>query len=134
MKNYIENELDNPKSWYSQAEILFNLGCYEEALAKCNETLTIQPDHYTAWVLRGSALTHLNCYPQALTSFEKALKIQPDDKTALLFKGLALHHLGRYKYAYTTYNQVLGTQKPSIWQKLIQLLQGLVHPSAVKLG
>jgi tetratricopeptide (TPR) repeat protein len=67
----------------------------EEALARANAALKVDPDNVSALVLRGSALAGLTSFDEALKSFEGAIALDPS--RGRTFSSLGLIELARGK-------------------------------------
>lgn len=103
------------------AKILTRFGCYQKALVKVDQTISLRPGRPQVWIFRGHLLLYLKRYEAALTSFQQALKIQPHHQAALFFSSVALHHLGQQKEAYLMYQKALAVGQQPIFKKLTQI-------------
>lgn len=97
--------------WLERGKLLIQQGCYEEAIASFDTTLSLQPREYRAWIYRGVALAYLEWYEAALTSFNHAIEQTPNNHTAWIFRGAALTHLNRFQEARNSYRVALNLQQ-----------------------
>lgn len=71
----------------------------EEALARYDKAIEINPKDEKAWVDKGSALDELGRYEEALVCYDKVIEINPKDAEVWIFKSWVLDDLGRDKEA-----------------------------------
>ncbi len=93
--------------WFMQAQLLYETGHYEEAIASYDQALKLKPDDDEAWNNRGNALAKLQRYEEAIASFDQALKHKPDDHYAWDNRGYALRQSERYEEAIANFDQAL---------------------------
>ena len=79
---------------WSVGNELFNLSCYEEAIASYDQAVEFKPDNHQAWHNRGIALANLGRYEEAIASYDQAVEFKPDDHQAWYNRGIALANLG----------------------------------------
>ena len=65
------------------------VGDAQAALADCNETLRLKPDHAAALVGRGFVNLRLDNFDPAIADFDAALRLQGNFAQALYGRGLA---------------------------------------------
>lgn len=97
------------------ADELYQLQHYEEAIASCDRTLAAQPDDTVAWLMRGMALEKLHQYEGAIASYGQVVQRQPDDHLAWFKQAVLLEKLQRYKEAVLAYNKVVQIQPDNHW-------------------
>lgn len=114
---------DHFEFWYYRGDALTNLAQYSQALESFGTALKIQAEAVEAWVLRAVCWIYLENPKEALADCDRALQLVPHHQQAWLFRGVALHRLGRYREAYASYGRALDIQQPSIWRRLVYLIQ-----------
>jgi Flp pilus assembly protein TadD len=97
--------------WLERGKLLIQQGCYEDAIASLDTTLSLQPAEHRAWIYRGVALAYLECYEAALASFNNAIEQTPNNRSAWIFRGAALTYLNRPKEAHNSYRVALNLQQ-----------------------
>ncbi len=100
--------------WLERGKLLIRQGCYEDAIASFDTTLSLQPREYRAWIYRGVALAYLEWYEAALVSFNKAIEQAPNNRDAWIFRGAVLTYLNRFKEAGNSYRVALNLQQQGI--------------------
>jgi len=73
------NSLD---ALHNKANMLYQLGDYENALIYYDKALAIKPDYPLSLAGRGTVLNELGQYNDAISLFDKALALNPNDPTA----------------------------------------------------
>ena len=77
-----ENDIKkNPKdteSWFNKAEVLLELGEFEQAIESYNKVLEIVPNDAEALFNKGNALFELKRYKEALHAYEASLSVKSD--------------------------------------------------------
>lgn len=91
-----------------QADLAFEQGNYEAAIAAYDQALTIKPNYYQALNNKGMALGRLGQHEVALGRYDAALAIKPDYHYTLYAKGNALFELGDKVGAITCYDAALA--------------------------
>jgi len=92
----------------NHARILRQLDRPEDAIARCDRALALNPYLIEALILRGNALRDLGRFAEALASFERALGINPNEPLALYNRGLVLLTLGRDEEALVAQDKALA--------------------------
>jgi tetratricopeptide (TPR) repeat protein len=87
---------------------LYDLECYEEAIASYDQAIAIQPDYPDAWNNRGLALSALGQQPEAIASYDQAIKIKPDDYRAWDNRGDVFKDLKQYEAAIESYDRAIA--------------------------
>ncbi len=93
---------------------------YEEAIARHNQSLALNPLYPEAWLNRGMMLSALNRYEEAIASYDKALELKADYAEALLHRGHAQRESGRYQEAAADYQTALQI-KPNYGDAMLAL-------------
>jgi tetratricopeptide (TPR) repeat protein len=95
---------------FNTANVLCELKLYEEALARHDRALAIQPDFAQALSNRGNVLFELRRYEEAVASYDRALAIRPDFAEPHLGRGtvLSTFELKRYEEALASYDRALA--------------------------
>lgn len=89
----------DPATLSNYAMALRQLGRKDEALARFDDALVLQPRDPEAWVSRGTVLNDLGRYDEAVASFEKAIALRPDVVAAHYNLGKSLALLRRFDRA-----------------------------------
>lgn len=99
--------------WVNQGVTLYELGRYEEALAKFDQAISLCIDCYEAWQEKSSLLRKLARYEEALTSSNHAISIKFNDYTLWYNRGNIFGDLSRYEESLVSYDQALYFQPKS---------------------
>jgi len=86
---------------------LYQLRCYEEAIASYDKALAIKDNFPEVWYNRGNALADLGLYGEAIASYKEALAIKDDFPEVWDARGAVLGNLGRYEEAIDSCNAAL---------------------------
>jgi tetratricopeptide (TPR) repeat protein len=84
----------NPEFHFNRANLLQELGSFEDALTGYDAALALRPDHLGALNNRGSALRELGRFDEALKTFDRALSIDPQACQAHNNRGNLLSAMG----------------------------------------
>lgn len=103
----LEASEENPELLYSIGWALHQLRRYEEAIARYNQVLSLEPENYQAWYNRGNALYKLEISPEAIASYNRAVAIKPDHYESWYSRGNVLVTLQRYSEAIASYDRAL---------------------------
>jgi tetratricopeptide (TPR) repeat protein len=95
------------RTLYTRAGALQGLKRYEEALACCDEAISLRPDYAEALNRRGVILAMLKRFDEALASFERSLAIAPASAEAWTNRGNVLGELRRIDQAVASYDQAI---------------------------
>lgn len=95
------------RTLYTRAGALQELKRYEEALACCDEAISLRPDYAEALNRRGVILAMLKRFDEALASFERSLAIAPASAEAWTNRGNVLGELRRIDQAVASYDQAI---------------------------
>lgn len=90
-----------------QADTLYELNRYDEALMDYTQAVHLDPDYALAYRGMGETLYKLGRYKEALAAYEQALQLDPNDVSTYRNEGAALYKLGRYEEALAAYEQIL---------------------------
>jgi len=96
------------KKHFDEANRLYHLGKYAEAVKEYDEALAIDPNFKEAHYNKGLALYNLKRYEEAIEEYDKALAIDPNFKQAHNNKGLALYNLKRHEEAIKEFDKALA--------------------------
>jgi len=91
----------------SQGDALYDQGRYEEALARYNKAIELNPNSGIAYGGRGSALRMLGRYPEALAALNKAIELNPRFVGAYNERGAVYSGLEKYKQAVADHDKVI---------------------------
>jgi len=97
-----------PRTLYARAGALQELKRYEEALACCDEAISLKPDYAEALNRRGVILAMLERIEEALATFERALAIVPASAETWTNRGNALGELRRIDQAVASYDRAIA--------------------------
>ncbi|MEA5569658.1 tetratricopeptide repeat protein [Calothrix sp. UHCC 0171] len=100
----------NSAALYKQANTLYDLQRYEDALNTYEQALEIRDDYADAWNGKGKALYELKKYQDALVAYDKSIQLQPGLFLAWRGRGFTLAKLERYQEAISSYNKALEIQ------------------------
>jgi serine/threonine protein kinase len=91
----------------------------EEALAKFQQAIDLQPKNVQAWQGRGDALYYLERFPEALAAYDEALQLDPQDAATWKSRGDALYRLERFPAALVSYEKSLqlGANNTETWNR-----------------
>jgi len=108
----------NAVELYKQANTLYDLKRYSEAIATYNQALQLNPNYLPALIGQGKSLYELKQYPASLALYEKAIQIQPQYLEAWSGRGFVLHKLQRDEEALASFDKATQIQNnhPEIWQ------------------
>ena len=126
---------NNATDLYKQANTLFELQRYKDALAAYQQAVNIRPDDAQSWNGQGKTLSQLKQYTEALAAYDKAIQIQPDYVEAWSGRGLILQKLQRYPEAITSFDKALELHNnyPEIWNAKGEVFSSLKqYDNAIK--
>src|SRR5579883_730743 len=115
--NHIINSA-NATELYKQANTLYELQRYKDALNAYEQAAKIQPNYAQAWNGQAETLSELKEYQEALTAYDKAIQIQPNYLEAWRGRSFVLNHLQRYQEAIASFDKTLQLQQnkdPEVW-------------------
>jgi tetratricopeptide (TPR) repeat protein len=99
----IENlhiSLKTKGEWLEEANTLYRLKRYEEALAAYEQAISLNPNHGYTYYTKGLTLRKLKRYEEALAAYEQAIHLKPNfADTYYHAMGLVLRDLKRYEEA-----------------------------------
>lgn len=107
----------NATELYKQANILYELQRYQDALSTYGKAVNIRPDYAQGWNGQGKTLYELKKFKDALAAYDKAIQIEPDYLEAWSGRGFALNKLQRYQEAIASFEKTLLLQNnyPEVW-------------------
>ncbi|WP_017316865.1 serine/threonine-protein kinase [Mastigocladopsis repens] len=116
---YIMNAVNsvNATELYKQANTLYELQRYEDALSVYEKAVNIRPDYAQAWNGQGKTLYEVKEYKEALAAYDKAIQIEPDYLEAWSGRGFTLNKLQRYQEAVASFDKALQLENnyPEVW-------------------
>lgn len=92
---------------YLEAEQFFADGEYERALAKYDEALAHDPDHFHALRARARTLLQLGRHADALAFYDQAIERQADFAPLYANRGILHDRMGEYEKAIEDYERAL---------------------------
>jgi len=98
---------DNAEAHNNNANALYALGRYDEAVAGYERAIALDPSYVDAYSNLGRALRRMGRFEQALTQFDRALTFRPDDAEAQYGRGVALAALQKNDAAVAAFDRVL---------------------------
>ncbi|MBR8839434.1 MAG: tetratricopeptide repeat protein [Stigonema ocellatum SAG 48.90 = DSM 106950] len=107
----------NATELYKQANTLYELQRYQDALTSYEQAVEIRPDYAQAWNGQAKTLSELKKYQEALTAYDKAIQIQPNYLEAWSGRGFVLNKLQRYQEAIASFEKTLQLENksPEVW-------------------
>ncbi|MDF5716729.1 MAG: tetratricopeptide repeat protein [Rhizonema sp. NSF051] len=107
----------NATELYKQANTLYELQRYKDALSTYEKILQIRPDYALAWNGQAKALSELKEYKEALVAYDKAIQIKPNYLDAWSGRAFALFKLQRYPEAIASFDKALQLENnsPELW-------------------
>lgn len=81
---------------------------YDDALARCDAAIALDPSSADAYISRGQVLENLRRPAEALADYEKAAALDPMDGIACFNQGNALLALGRFEEAIIRYDRAIS--------------------------
>lgn len=116
---YIVNAINSANSTelYKQANTLYELQRYQDALARYEKAVNIRPEYAQAWNGQAKTLYELKEYKEALAAYDKAIQLEPDYLPAWSGRGFTLNKLQRYQEAIASFDKALQleNQDPEVW-------------------
>ncbi|MBF2066846.1 MAG: tetratricopeptide repeat protein [Calothrix sp. C42_A2020_038] len=100
----------NSAELYKQANTLYELQRYKDALNTYQKAVEIRDDYAEAWYGKGKVLHELRRYQDALLAYDKAIQISPNSKDAWRGRGFTLDKLRRPSEALASYEKALIIQ------------------------
>jgi tetratricopeptide (TPR) repeat protein len=116
---YINHAINfaNATELYKQANTLYDLQRYKDALNSYQEAVKIKPNYAQAWNGQAKTLSELKEYKDALTAYDKAIQLQPSYSEAWSGRGFALNKSQRYQEAIASFDKSLqlDNKNPDVW-------------------
>ena len=97
----------NKRQLYENAQLLYKMERYQDALSLLDRIIGIYPNEKEAWLNKGVALFTVNRLEEAVICFSKAAEINPQSEEAWLNHAIILEKINKYKDALESYEQVL---------------------------
>ena len=107
-EQYIEQCPDKAWGYNCSSYSLSGLGRHEDAIARLDQALALDPKDITAWLNRGILLRNLGRYEDSIGGYDQALALDPKNVIAWLNRGNSLSNLGRYEESLASYDQALA--------------------------
>jgi tetratricopeptide (TPR) repeat protein len=107
----------NSAELYKQANTLYDLQRYQEAINTYEQAVEIRGDYADAWNGKGKALYELKKYQDALIAYDKSIQLKPEFFESWRGRGFTLAKLQRYNEAISSYDKALEIQEKDaeIW-------------------
>ena len=116
---YITHSINsaNATELYKQANTLYELQRYKDALTNYEKAVEIRPDYAQAWNGQAKTLSELKEYQLALAAYDKAIQIHPNYLEAWSGRGFVLNNLQRYQEAIASFDKALQLENksPEVW-------------------
>ncbi|BAY47024.1 TPR repeat-containing serine/threonine protein kinase [Scytonema sp. HK-05] len=116
---YIVNAINsvNATELYKQANTLYELQRYQDALSRYEKAVNIRPEYAQARNGQGKTLYELKEYKEALAAYDKTIQLEPDYLPAWSGRGFTLNKLQRYQEAIASFDKALQLQNnyPEVW-------------------
>ncbi|CAD8179783.1 unnamed protein product [Paramecium pentaurelia] len=93
--------------YFNQANALYQMQNYKEAIDYYNKVINIPKDHAFAYFNKGIALQKLSNFKDALINYNKALNITSQIDEIYIYKGYALNQLKRLEEAIECYDRAI---------------------------
>ena len=126
---YITNTINsaNATELYKQANTLYELQRYKDALTTYEKAVKIRPDYAQAWNGQAKTLSELKEDQLALAAYDKAIQIQPNYLEAWSERGFVLNKLQRYQEAIASFDKALKLENksPEVWNAKGEALSNL---------
>jgi tetratricopeptide (TPR) repeat protein len=126
---------NNAIELYNQANTLYELQRYQDALSVYEKAVDIKPKYAQGWNGQGKTLYELKQYKEALTAYDKAIQIQPDYLEAWSGRGFVLDKLQRYSEAIASFEKALQLENnhSDVWNAKGEALSNLTqYDNAIK--
>ena len=94
---------DNPTVHNNYANVLRDLGRWQEAAAEYDRAIALDPQYAEAFNNRGAVLQALAQFDAALASYDRAVALRPDYGEAHYNRGVILQSIGRPEEALQSY-------------------------------
>lgn len=127
LKTWEEYVDEHPNGWKTQlklADLLYDMGRWQEAIATYREVLTKQPRQLSVYVQVGNIYHLLSQKEEAIAVYEEALSYAYQEATQHHLRGLMAHAYQQYEASVTAFEaaSVLQPHNPAHWHAL-----GVVH-------
>ena len=126
---------NNAIELYNQANTLYELQRYKDALLVYEKAVDIKPKYAKGWNGQGKTLYELKQYKEALAVYDKAIQIQPDYLEAWSGRGFVLQKLQRYNEAIASFDKALQLESnhSDLWNAKGEALSHLTqYDNAIK--
>lgn len=126
---------NNAIELYNQANTLYELQRYKDALVVYEKAVDIKPKYAKGWNGQGKTLYELKQYKEALAVYDKAIQIQPDYLEAWSGRGFVLQKLQRYNEAIASFDKALQLESnhSDVWNAKGEALSNLTqYDNAIK--
>ena len=94
-------------SLFEQANFLYMLGQFDQAIQRYSEAITMNPDYADAYNNRGTAYAKTGDYEQTIADSNKAIELNPNLAKAYNNRGLAYYTKSDYDRAIADFNRAI---------------------------
>lgn len=126
---------NNATDLYNQANTLYELQRYKDALSVYEQAVDIKPKYAQGWNGQGKTLYELKDYKEALSAYDKAIQIQGNYLEAWSGRGFTLAKLQRYNEAIASFDKALQLESKNaeMWNAKGEALSNLTqYDKAIK--
>src|SRR5689334_10798856 len=88
--------------WVNRCNLLASAQKYQEALAACEQAISLRPKSGIIWAAHSGILLNLKQYPEAIASADNALKFDENNSLALTYRCMAFSALKQNETALDT--------------------------------
>ncbi len=127
--------LEDVTYWQNLCQLQTQAGNSEEALAACEQAITLEPENESLWADYSFALLNLEKYPETLAAVDRALNINDQNSLAMTYQCMAYLGMNLPEKALDTCNTALqvnsfwGNQSPTLaWRTRGQILNQMGQP------
>lgn len=104
-----------PPNLTEEAEVLFYMGRYDDAIKKCDEILILEPANHIILTNKGIAQERLNNFSEAIDSFNEAIKIEKGYSMPYLHLGDILFKYKNFEKSILYYNKVIELEPDNVF-------------------
>ena len=94
-------------AYFKQGLAAYNKGNYEQAIARYNQAIHLNPNDALAYNGRGQAYYAQGDYDQAIANYSRAIYLEPNNANAYHKRGQAYYDQGSYDQAIADYDQAI---------------------------
>ena len=107
LRHSISGGLGAAETVYNQGVYLQQQGQQEEAIAKFDEAILLDPQHVGAYNNRGIAYQNLGQYDRAIQDYDEAIRLNPQNTMTYNNRGSVYHTLGQHQRAIQDYDEAI---------------------------